>query len=128
MSAREAIYDILQAESTVTDEIGTRLFMSFAPSETTKPFIVFRLNMIDDTFTKDRTSTVDKYLIEIDIYHNEVKDAESLSELIYAALQGYKGTINGNVVQGIRLDREEQDEDVDEYPIWSQDYELRIER
>ena len=125
--SREVIYDMLQADSNITDEIGTRAFMTYAPSETTKPFLIYRTSVIDDTFTKDRTSTVHKHLVEIDIYHNTVKEAEALGRLIYNQLQGYSGTTSGNaVVTGCKFDREEQDTDEDGWDMWTQDYEIII--
>lgn len=127
-SPREAFYDILQADSNVTDEISTRAFINYAPSATTKPFIVFRCDMIDETYTKDKSSSVDTWLVEVDIYHNDLASAETLGGLVTTAFEGYSGTINGNVVQGCKMVRQDQDEDVEQYPVWTQDYELRLER
>ena len=125
--SREVIYDILQADSNITDEISTRAFMTYAPSETTKPFLIYRTTVVDDTFTKDKTSTVHKHLVEIDIYHNTVKEAEALGRLIYNQFQGFSGTTSGGaVVTGCKFDREEQDTDEDGWDMWTQDYEIII--
>lgn len=127
-SPREAFYDIIQADSNITAEIGTRAFINYAPSETARPFIVFRCDMIEETYTKDKTSTVDKWLVEVDVYHDDIDQAETLAGLVATAFEGYSGTINGNVVQGCKMVRQDQDEDVEQYPLWTQDYELRLER
>ena len=128
MSVRTAVYDILQADSNVTDEVSTRVFMSRGNQEETIPFIVFEADMIENTYTKDKTSTVDKWRVELDIYHDSIANAEALGLLVRSALQGYTGTINSVTVQGCVLEVEQQDYDVDEFPLWSQDYEIRIER
>jgi len=128
VSVRTAVYDILQADSNVTDEVSTRVFMSRGNQEETIPFIVFEADMIENTYTKDKTSTVDKWRVELDIYHDSIEDAEALGLLVRSALQGYTGTINSVTVQGCVLEVEQQDYDVDEFPLWSQDYEIRIER
>ena len=128
MSVRTAIYDILAADSPVSTEVSTRIFMTFAPSQTTIPFIVFRADMVEDTFSKDNTSTLDTYSVEIDIYHNSVAEAETLAGKVRTALLGYMGTINSVTVDGCRLEREEQDYDEDKYPVWAQDYQIRIKR
>jgi len=128
VSVRTAVYDILQADSNVTDEVSTRVFMSRGNQEETIPFIVFEADMIENTYTKDKTSTVDKWRVELDIYHDSIANAEALGLLVRSALQGYTGTINSVTVQGCVLEVEQQDYDVDEFPLWSQDYEIRIER
>ena len=128
MSSRTAIYDILQAASPVTSEIGTRCFMSRGNQEEEIPFIVFETTMSENTYTKDKTSTVDTWSVELDIYHTSIKSAEELGAKVRTALLGYTGTINSVTVQGCNLITEQQSYDVDEFPLWSQDYEIRIER
>ncbi len=128
MSSRTAIYDILQATSAVTDEVSTRVFMSRGNQEETIPFVVFETTMSENTYTKDKTSTVDTWSVELDIYHTSIANAEALGAKVRTALLGYTGTINSVTIQGCNLISEEQSYDVDEYPLFSQDYEIRIER
>jgi hypothetical protein len=129
MSARKAFPQILNADSSVNSELGGRIYVGFAPSETARPFIVFRTQMEDDTYTKDNSSTVDVHRGEIDIYHDTIADAESVGALCYTALSGYRGTTSGGVVvTGCKLESEDPDFDVEQVPIWTQDYLIRINR
>lgn len=128
MSARTAIYDILVADGSVNGQVSGRVFMTKAPQETTVPFIVFRADLMEHTFTKSGASTLDTFSIEIDIYHNTIAEGETLGGYIRTALDAYTGTINSVAVDGCHIENEVQDFDVEEFPIWTQDYNLRIIR
>lgn len=128
MSVRSATYDILQADSNITDEIGARLYLDFAPQAPTLPYIVYFYNMIEDTYTKDNTSTCDKWSVNLEVYHNSPKEAEALGLKCRTALQGYRGTINGVNVKGSRLVDERHDYEPELDPMYEQEYELMIDR
>jgi hypothetical protein len=128
-SIRQTVYNILIADSPVLAEVSTRIYMPFAPSATALPFIVFRSDMTYDSFTKDNSSKTDAHSVEIDIYHNTMAEADALGKKVYTALQGYTGTASsGNIVDGCRLTEESEDYDEDLYPIWTQNYEIRLIR
>jgi len=128
MSVRTATYDILQADSPVSTEISTRLYLDFAPQGTALPHIVFFYNMIEDTYTKDNNSLTDKYSVNLEIYHNSPAEAEALGLKCRTALQGYRGTINGVVVKGSRLVDERHDYEPELDAMYEQEYELIIDR
>jgi Na+-translocating ferredoxin:NAD+ oxidoreductase RnfG subunit len=130
MSILKAVSDILLA-SNVNSTVSDRIFTSSAFTTTTMPYIVLQAQMEQNSYTKDKDSTVDTYLTEVFIYHNTIAEAVTLGNLCRTALQGYSGTINGIGIDGCHLRAEEDDEgeiDGQFIPIWSQEYQIRMKR
>ena len=73
-------------------------------------------------------SSVDTERVEIEIYHDTIKEAEDLGVLVRAALDMYTGTLNGNTAQRIRFRRQRPDMNIEEEPMFYQEYQLRIEQ
>lgn len=136
MSVRRAVYGILTADATVGAAVINsgnsnnpyRVYLSQGFNGETKPYIIVRADMIDHSYTKQKTSTVDTFRVELDIYHDTLAEAETLALNCRTALQGYSGTIDSVVVDGCHLVDEGHEKDPEEVEFWTQDYELRLVR
>lgn len=121
---RAAVYDILAADGSVSGDVATRIYLNFAPSATTTPYIEFTYEGIDESFTKDGPSDFDTYRVEVRCYHNTSKDAETLAGYCRTALDGYSGTINGVDVSGIKYQDDEPEADIDLNPYHQIDFQV----
>ena len=131
MSILKGMADILIADSAVNAAIAGRVFITSAFDSTALPYVIIEAVMQNNTYTKDKDSTVDTYSAEVFIYHNSISEAIALGLLCRDALQGYSGTINGVSVQGCYLTSESDDEgEIDGrfIPVWTQDYQIRLKR
>lgn len=125
MSAWQATYDLMVADSPVSTSLGTRIFFVEAPQKTTLPYCVMNTDMQDTTFTKSGASKLDTWRVEIDIYHTSLTLAQTVADQVISVLDGYTGTINSVLVQRIHLDSQEADKDIDNDRIWSLDFIMR---
>lgn len=131
MSIFSAVRGILQATSAITDEVSTRVYIRSAFTGDALPYIVMDASMIENTYSKDRTSPVDTYSVLLEIFHNTADEAIALGELCRTALLGYAGTVNSQEVQDCYLDSEDSTEyeiDGQLVPGWQQEYQITIVR
>lgn len=134
MNVTNAAYDILTGDANVSALVANsgnvnepyRVFLGYARNGETKPFIVFRTALIDETQTKSGASDLDTWRLELDIYHTTHLLGATLANYCRTALEAYKGTINGVIVQGCRIDGFETDQDIDNLPIWTMDLTIRV--
>ena len=124
---RQAIHDLLAANTDVTDIVGTKIFSIFAPQGQVPPFIIFRIIGTDPTDTKDGASDLDTPFADILSYHDDADQAQDLATKVRIAIDRFSGVLNDVVIQSIRYDDGEESFDVDiEKPFVEQMYKVRI--
>jgi hypothetical protein len=126
----KAIYSILGADATVTGLLGSgnalRVYPIQAPQNAALPFVVYTKVANDPQDTKDGQA-VDHIRIQIDVYASTYSNLEDVSAAVDGALNLYRGTANGVVVDEIRYETENDTVEEDEtFYRNSVDYLVRI--
>ncbi|WP_306642594.1 tail completion protein gp17 [Sanyastnella coralliicola] len=122
------VINILLASTAVTDLVGTRIYPSTQPEEnTTFPAIIVSQRGLDPEPTKDKSSVLDVYDIELTILGETSVDVTAITEACRSALVRYTGEVSGKKVQTIEFINE-IDDFRDDLPIWgmTQLYEVKI--
>lgn len=125
MSAYQATYDILKADSAVLASVGDDIYLREAPQPTSPPYIQMDTILTGTTFSKSGASKLDIYRIDLEVYHDDLTQAESVANECISALDNYTGTINGVIVQRIHLEGSEPEKEIDNDPYWSLSFEMR---
>ena len=130
MNAGQIIYGILSATSGVTAVVSTRIYPDQAPQNAAFPYICFQLLQTSPLDTKEGVSKLDTLLVQVDCYTTSYDTAQSLSELVRGALDRYRGTINGHVVDKIIFTGQSSGAPITELSAYwsSQDYQIRLKR
>ena len=126
MSVRAAIYDILAADGDVSGQVSTRIYLDIAPSATSTPYLIFTYEGIGESFTKSGPSALDTFRVEVNCYDDTAADAETLAGYVRTALDNYRATINGVVVDGIKYLDQEPEYDIDNPFSHTIDFQVRI--
>jgi hypothetical protein len=126
MNVTNVTYRILAADAGVSAAVGTRIYIIESPQGTPNPHIVYRASLENETFSKSGVSLVDTWRVELDIYHATFALASSVAQLVRSALDGYQGTIGDATVQGCKFEDARPDKDVNDLPIWSMDFKMRV--
>ena len=124
-----AIRAKLVAESSVTDEVGTRIYSDHLPQNAAMPAITYRV--ISEIANEDLagSSGLDEARIQVDCFGSTRSQANSVQRLVRSALKGFRGvvssvyvkTINQSTGQQHLTDRPEHGTDQRRY-ITSQDF------
>ena len=99
MNAGKAVYGILNANSGVTDLVGTRIFPEIAEQEAATPFIVYQLLSVDPEDTHDGPSKLDEVRFEFLCYADTYDTAADVGVKVRAALDRVSGTYNGDTAK-----------------------------
>lgn len=128
----QAIYYILSQDSAVSSIVGTRIYPLKAPDKPTFPFIVYqRLNTTIQT-TLDPNINPNFTIVNmwVNLFWAKVgtfSSLRNLSNAVKAALHMKRGTFNGVLIHGARLDNI-TDEYLDDVEIYRcmQTYEIMV--
>lgn len=130
MDLGKAIRAILLSSSAITDLVIDRVYPDRVPQETPFPLIAYTLVSIDPTQIKGAVSPNDVISIQVDIYSQSYETTQGLDTSVRAALDQFKGTQNGVIIQNIDFKNTgagRYDEVLNVF--WtSQDYNVRINR
>lgn len=130
MDLGKAIYDILSTDGTVSASVSTRIYPDTVPQQAAFPFIAYTLVSTAPTDIKDGVSPLDTISLQVDIYSQDYGVTQGLNDAVRTALDRYRGTNNGVVIDGIRFANTgagRYDEELEVYWV-SQDYDVRINR
>jgi hypothetical protein len=127
---KNAVYNILINDSTITDYVGTKVFPVLAPQDTDYPFITIIKNNTLPTDIKSAVSPTDEVFFQVDIYAAKEIKCQGIAAQVRTLLDQYSGTIASVQIDRIVF-RDEQDSDFDiDLDIFgkSQEYKARIIR
>jgi len=126
----KAIYGILSATAAVTALVSTRIYPNNVPQDVALPFIAYSIVSQEPSITKDVVSALDVIRISLDIYSTNYDTSNQIAAAVRVALDGYKGTINSQVVQRITFDGQSDGEYESELGVYwqNQDYNMRLKR
>jgi hypothetical protein len=99
----KAIYALLQAATDVTDIVGTQVFPDMATQQAVYPFIVYTIDSVTPTDTKEGASKLDVVTVAVMSYANSYTTAQDLAGKVRIALDAKKGTFGGVEVGSIRF-------------------------
>lgn len=111
MSISGAIYAMLQAESTLTDEVSTRVY-PLGTHDATYPYIIYKLNSRDRNYHLGGASGLAYTEAEIMIFTNGLGGAKKLETIrgaVQEALDGTSGTFDSTSIKTCRLVGDFQD-------------------
>ena len=102
----KAIYSILSADAELSALVGNRIFPLIAvkahDEETIYPFIVFRRDSINPSYSKDGINS-DITTVSILCVSNDYEQSALVADLALSALSGKRGTFEGEIIDSIRL-------------------------
>jgi len=102
MEIGKSIYNILYngGVGDVFNLVGTRIFPNVAPQTTQFPFIIYDVNSVEPTDTKDGVSTLDTNNIMISCYSETYSQASDLAKKIRISMDRINnGTYGGEEIQ-----------------------------
>mgnify|MGYP002639966762 CR=1 FL=1 len=89
-----AIYSILSGNAAVAAIVGTKIYPEIAPQGDAMPFIVYQIQSALPETTKDSTSKLDTYQINIICFGNDYDVLFTLEAAVRTAIDRYKGTVS----------------------------------
>lgn len=125
---KNAVYNILVNDATITSYVGTSIFPVLAPQGTDYPFITIIKNSTLPTDIKAATSPTDTVFFQVDIYAEKEITCQAIASRVRTLLDQYTGTTASVNIDRITF-QDEQDSDFDiELDIFakSQEYKARI--
>ena len=123
----KAVYSILVNDSTVTALVGTKIYPTFIPENIIFPAVVYRITEKQPLDTKDGVyGSVDTLLIEV--YDKGGAQTVSIADTIRTALDRYRGTVEGVVIDKIIYEGESDEMLIPELALFhlSQNYRIRV--
>ncbi len=123
MSVEKVIYSKLSGDSDVAALVSTRIYPVNLPQKPTYPAIVYTRISGDRTYSFEGASGLASPRFQIDCFASTYSGGKDLSSKLRSAINGFRGTVSGIVVQAIFL---ESDSDMfeDDFNIYriSSDY------
>ena len=129
MNEGKAIYTILTEDAGVSAVVGNKVYPQIAAQGAAFPFVVYVLQDNSPSDTKSGVSTLDEVRYDIVAAAETYATLSSLTERIRLALDRYKGTVSGVVVDSIQfIDLDVDNDPATETYVSSSEYILRIKR
>lgn len=123
----KAVYSILINDSNVTALVSTKIYPTFIPENIIFPAVVYRITEKQPLDTKDGVyGSVDTLLIEV--YDKGGAQTVSIADTIRTALDRYRGTVEGVVIDKIIYEGESDEMLIPELALFhlSQNYRIRV--
>lgn len=99
----DAIRTILLADGTVSGLVGTRIRPHAAHPSDDYPYIVYFRISTRHIESFDGSAGLAGARIQVQCWDETFSTVQTLSNAIRAVLQGYSGTVGGDVIQGISI-------------------------
>lgn len=129
MSVEAAIRSILINDSNFNGIIKTKLFPRVVTQAEELPYAIYLIDEIEPNHSKTAASSLDFVDLTFVFLTNDYSTARSLADYARAALDFYKGTVEGETIQRINIDDERNGfDDKSETYFIEQDYKVYIER
>ena len=103
MSTGKAIYGILSANAGVTALVSTRIYPDMATQNTAFPFVVYSVQGLTPSDTKDGASKLDMVDVSIMSFAKTYAEAQDIAAACRTALDRYSGTVSGIAIDSIKL-------------------------
>jgi hypothetical protein len=118
------------SEPLIKSLVNDRIYPNNVPQDVELPFISYSIVSQEPSITKDVISPLDVIRISLDIYSTNYDTSNQIAAAVRVALDGYKGTINSQVVQRITFDGQSDGEYESELGVYwqNQDYNIRLKR
>jgi hypothetical protein len=118
------------SEPLIKSLVNDRIYPNNVPQDVELPFISYSIVSQEPSITKDVISPLDVIRISLDIYSTNYDTSNQIAAAVRVALDGYKGTINSQVVQRITFDGQSDGEYESELGVYwqNQDYNMRLKR
>lgn len=130
-SIGKVIYSVLSGDATLTGLVsGNNIYPVTPPQNTGFPFIVYTTTNTQVTDEKDGTSPIDIRTVQVDMYAKSYDAVQTIKDRVRTLLDGYSGTVSATVVQGCRMESEDDGAYIEEVNVYavSQAYRIRIAR
>lgn len=106
---RGGLVSLLKAESTVTDVVGSRIYIGKAPQTADLPYIVLTDMASDELETMDSAGGLRFIDFDIDCKSNRSVQADALAAAVRNHLRGYTGAAGTQTVKAVVLNGEALD-------------------
>ena len=103
MTIHSALYRLLTSNGAVAALVGDRVYPMQAPQDTAYPLIVFSTIVELRAPTLAGASGAVNPKIQVDCWAESNEDADSLSDAVRLALDGYRGTVGSVVIRACAL-------------------------
>ena len=108
------VYKILDTNATVKAATGGRIYpLHNARQAISTPYVIIHQISVVPTHVKGEASPQDEVRIQVNSYHEEINDLNTIMTAIRAALDQYSGTVDGVVISHAYFDDESIDYDED---------------
>lgn len=103
-----ALYDKMVTVSSITDLVGTRIYLSEAPQRATLPFITYRSVSSQHDRSFEGRSRLVRSRVQMDAYDKTTARAGRLSVVaianaVRAGLDGFRGTVSGVAFKAVMV-------------------------
>jgi len=101
MQVGKAIYDILSNSAGVSALVGSRIYPELAQQKASRPYIVYKVHMIDPEDSKQRAARLDSVYVYLQVIGDSYAENSSITAAIRAAMDRYSGTrsVGGEDIQ-----------------------------
>jgi hypothetical protein len=82
----DVIYNLLSSDGTVSGLVGTKIYGYIAKRNIAYPYIIYEIDDVDPTNTKDGVSELDECFYDIECYAKNVSDITALKLAIRNAI------------------------------------------
>jgi hypothetical protein len=111
MAIGDSIYSLLNGDATLVSLVGNdpasgglKLYPVVIPQGKQVPVLAYEIMADDPTPSKDGASKLDRYDIQIAVYHNNYDEAHTIIERVRTILDDYRGVNSGNDIDKIWYD------------------------
>jgi hypothetical protein len=107
MTIEQAIYTYLIAQSSVTDLVGTSIYLGRRPRHAGDQSITLTPMGGEGVYRLDNETEVAQKMIDLSCYaagHTASQDAETLYEAVRVVISSYRGTMGSLFVHGLTLE------------------------
>lgn len=126
MALPATIFTLLSAPA-IKALVGNRIMPVFAVLDTPKPYLIYKINALTPTETKDSADDMDLRSFSIMCFHEDYNALHILMDTIRATIVRTHDTIEGIKIDSIIMKNQEDDYDTDDnYYYGVQDFTMRI--
>ncbi len=106
---RAGLVSLLTGESTISDIVGSRVYVSKAPQKATLPYIVITQMSSEEFKTLDNTGNLRAIDFDIDCKSDRSVTAETLGNAVRVFVQDYTGAAGEETIEAVLLNDESTD-------------------
>lgn len=114
MSVAEDFVTYLNAQSTVTNVVSTRIVQAPAHIQLNLPYIVFRRRGRNEPLTLGSDGGMVETELDVECRAGTLDGAEDLADIVHGLLNGYRGTWGSRTICGVFVN--DQDDDYEFLP------------